>query len=256
MVKVSTTFGVGSEKCVKLWLKNRLRSCLGRPVGCPARQTVGLRSGHSRDRAKRLFGLLFPPPFPCLPRCPMSEVIKAIQNRTSIPRLKGPAPDRVQLQTLFECAVRAPDHGRMRPWRFVVMEGEALQRLGQAFEAAGVAGDPAADEAKRARWREMPLRAPMIIAAIARIQPNPKVPDWEQVAAVATAVQNIQLAARELGFGTMWRTGEMTVAPAVKEHLGMAAADQVVAFLYIGTPEGENRAPEFQPLEQCVEYRN
>lgn len=186
----------------------------------------------------------------------MSEVIKAIQNRTSIPRLSAPAPSRAQMQTLFECAVRAPDHGRMRPWRFVVLEGKALNQLGQAFEMAGVAGDPAADETRRARWRDMPLRAPMIIAVIARIQSNPKVPDWEQVAAVATAVQNIQLAARDLGFGSMWRTGEMTQAAAVKDFLDMAPTDQVVAFLYVGTPEGESRAPEFQPLEQCVEYRN
>lgn len=186
----------------------------------------------------------------------MSDVIHAIQNRISIPRLSAPAPGPDQLRTLFSCAVRAPDHGRMRPWRFVAMQGEALVRLGLAFEQAGLAGDPTADDSKRARWRDMPLRAPMVIAAIARIKPNSKVPDWEQVVAVATAVQNIQLAARELGFGTMWRTGEMTVAPAVLEHLEMAGTDRIVAFLYIGTPEGDARAPEFQPLDECVEYRN
>lgn len=186
----------------------------------------------------------------------MSDVIQALQNRTSIPRLTAPAPGRVALETLFRCAVRAPDHGRMRPWRFVVLEGDALHRLGEAFEAAGLADDPGADAVKRTRWREMPLRAPLIIVAIARLQPNPKVPDWEQVAAVATAVQNLQLAAGALGFGSMWRTGEMTLAPVVKQYLGMAPTDRIVAFLYMGTPEGEARAPEFQPLEQCVEYRN
>lgn len=186
----------------------------------------------------------------------MTDVIHAIQNRTSIPRLIGPGPERPQLEILFRCAVRAPDHGRMRPWRFMVLEGQALQDLGVAFEHAGLAGDPAADPAKRARWREMPLRAPMIIVTIACIRPNPKVPDWEQVAAVAAATQNIQLAARELGFGTMWRTGDMTQAPQVYEYLNLAAADRIVAFLYVGTPEGDSRAPDFQPLEQCVEYRN
>lgn len=186
----------------------------------------------------------------------MTDIIEAIQKRISIPRLNAPAPGQEQLETLFSCAVRAPDHGRMRPWRFVVMQGDALARLGLVFEQAGLSGDPGADEGKRARWRDMPLRAPMVIAAIAKVKPNPKVPDWEQVVAVAVAVQNIQLAARELGFGTMWRTGEMTVAPEVREHFEMAGTDRLVAFLYIGTPEGEARAPEFQPLAQCVEYRS
>lgn len=186
----------------------------------------------------------------------MSDLIQAVQQRISIPRLIAPAPGPEHLQTLLSCAVRAPDHGRMRPWRFVVMQGEALVKLGLAFEQAGLAGDPAADDSKRARWRDMPLRAPMVIAAIAQVKPNPKVPDWEQLVAVGCAVQNIQLAAWGLGYGTMWRTGDMTVAPAVKQHLDMAGNDRVVAFLYIGTPDGEARGPDFQPLEQCVEYRS
>lgn len=185
----------------------------------------------------------------------MSDFIQKIQNRVSNPRVGLPAPNREQLEVLFRCAVRAPDHGRMKPWRFVVLQGEALKSLGQAFEQAGLAAEPGADDAKRARWREMPLRAPMIIVTIACVKPNPKVPDWEQVAAVVAASQNIQLAACELGFGVMWRTGDMTVAPLVREHLGLGAADQIVGFLYIGTPEAEPRAPEFQPLDQCVEYR-
>ena len=186
----------------------------------------------------------------------MSSVIQNLQNRVSRPKVGLPVPNREQLETLFSCAVRAPDHGRMRPWRFIVLQGNALRALGQAFEQAGVAGDPAADEAKRTRWREMPLRAPMIIVTVAQVKPNPKVPDWEQVAAVAAASQNIQLAAAELGFGVMWRTGDMTTAPAVKHHLGLASSDQIVGFLYLGTPEGDARPPEFQPLDQCVEYRD
>ena len=186
----------------------------------------------------------------------MSDLIQTLQNRVSQPRVGLPAPTRQQVEIMLNCAVRAPDHGRMRPWRFVVISGDSLKKLGAAFERAGLAADPAADESKRARWREMPLRAPMIIVSIACIKPNPKVPDWEQVAAVATATQNIQLAATELGFGAMWRTGEMTIAPIVREFLGLAPADQIVAFLYMGTPESESRAPEFQPLDQCVEYRD
>lgn len=186
----------------------------------------------------------------------MSDVIEAIQKRVSQPRLGMPAPDRLQLETLFRCAVRAPDHGRMRPWRFVVLTGQSLSELGQAFEQAGLAQDPSADDAKRAKWRAMPLRAPMIIATIARTRHNPKVPEWEQVSAVSCATQNIQLAAAELGYGTMWRTGDMIQLPQVREFLGMTPEEKIVAFLYVGTAEGEGRPPEFQPLEDCVEYRD
>ena len=186
----------------------------------------------------------------------MSDLIEAIQQRTSNPRVTAPAPSREQVDVLLNCAVRAPDHGRMRPWRFVVLEGHALEALGEAFVRAGLDADPGADAAKQTRWREMPLRAPMMIVAIAGIKPNPKVPDWEQVAAVACSVQNIQLAAHALGFGAMWRTGDMTIAPAVLEHLGCGPEDRIVSFLYLGTPEGTTRAPDFQPLDQCVEFRN
>lgn len=186
----------------------------------------------------------------------MSKVISAIQSRVSQPRVGYPAPDRQQVENLLKCAVRAPDHGRMKPWRFVVMTGQALNRLGAAFEQAGLASDPAADDAKRTRWREMPLRAPMIIVTIAHVRPNPKVPDWEQMAAVAAATQNIQLAAVELGFGVMWRTGDMVAAPAVREYFGLGPADQIVGFLYIGTPEAEGREPEFQDLDLCVEFQD
>lgn len=186
----------------------------------------------------------------------MSEVIEAIQKRVSQPRLAAPAPDRLQLETLFRCAVRAPDHGRMRPWRFIVLTGQSLTELGLAFERAGLAQDPHADDAKRAKWRGMPLRAPMIIVSVARIRPNPKVPEWEQISAVSCATQNIQLAAAELGYGAMWRTGEMGDAAEVREFLGLAPSDRIVAFLYVGTAETAARPPEFQPLEECVEYRD
>lgn len=186
----------------------------------------------------------------------MTDVISFLQNRVSQGWVKPPAPNREQVETLLRCAVRAPDHGRMKPWRFVVLSGDALNQLSLAFEQAGLAGDPAADDAKRARWRKMPLRAPMIIVTAARTQPNPKVPEWEQVAAVIAATQNILLAAIAQGFGVIWRTGEMTSSPLVKEFLGLAPGDQIVSFLYIGTPDGAAHPPEFQPLEECAEFRN
>ena len=183
----------------------------------------------------------------------MSNVIDSIMERVSNPKLIQPCPNREQLEQMFRCAVRAPDHGRLRPWRFVVLEGSALVELGHAFEAT----QADADEAKRLRLRSMPLRAPMIIVSIAALDwEHKKVPVWEQQVAVGIATQHLQLAAKEFGFGTMWRTGEMTEAEAVRAHLGVADNEQIIGFLYIGTVEGEPRSADLQPLDGIVEYRS
>ncbi|RLT98049.1 nitroreductase [Ketobacter sp.] len=182
----------------------------------------------------------------------MSNIINSMLERVSNPKLAQPCPDRAQLEQMFKCAVRAPDHGRLRPWRFIVLQGEALVQLGHAFEAS----QPEADEAKRLRLRSMPLRAPMIIVSIATLDwEHKKVPVWEQQVAVGIATQHLQLAAKELGFGTMWRTGEMTETESVRAHLGLADNEQIIGFLYTGTVEGEPRAADLQPLDEIVEYR-
>ena len=182
----------------------------------------------------------------------MSKIVTAIQQRVSNPKLIEPAPDRAVLETLFRCAVRAPDHGRLRPWRFVVCVGEALNALGEAFAAS----EPGCDATRHQRLKNMPLRAPMIIVVVAKLDDqHKKVPVWEQQVAVGIATQNIQLAAQELGYGTMWRTGEMTEATAVRDHLNLTENEQIIAFLYIGTVDGQPRKADFQPLDSIVEYR-
>lgn len=182
----------------------------------------------------------------------MSTILNSMLERVSNPKLIEPCPSRGELDQMLRCAVRAPDHGRLRPWRFVVLQGEALQALGGAFEAA----QPYADEVKRQRLRSMPLRAPMIIVTIARLDwEHKKVPVWEQQIAVGIATQHLQLAAKELGYGAMWRTGEMTEASAVREHLGVADDEQIIAFLYTGTVDGVSKAADLQPLDEIVEYR-
>ncbi|MAR93019.1 MAG: nitroreductase [Pseudomonadota bacterium] len=182
----------------------------------------------------------------------MTEITRFIMQRVSTPQLAAPAPDREQLERMFQCAVRAPDHGRLRPWRFVVLQGQALEALGAAFAQT----QPEADEARQQRLRSMPLRAPMIIVTIARLDwEHKKVPVWEQQVAVGIATHHIQLAAKEMGYGTMWRTGEMTEQEPVRQYLGLEDHEQVIGFLYLGTVSGEPKPADFQSLEEIVEYR-
>lgn len=173
--------------------------------------------------------------------------IDDILSRVSTPSLVEPGPDADTLDLFFRCASRAPDHGQLRPWRFVVFRGPGRSALGEQLAQAERASNPSVTDEALRKIRANPLRAPVVIACVAKIVPdNPKVPRIEQVAAVAAAVQNIQLAAHALGFGAMWRTGPLVSSPSLKIALGFAPEDEIVAFLYLGTPSGERnrKAPE------------
>ncbi len=128
----------------------------------------------------------------------------------------------------------APDHGRLRPWRFIVLEGDARQTLGEAMAESLQSRTPDASPARIGAERNKPNRAPTIIVVAARITPG-KIPEVEQLLAVGAATQNMCLAAEALGFGTMWKTGAAAYDSKVKHALGLREDDQIVAFLYLGT---------------------
>ena len=167
------------------------------------------------------------------------DALDAIFGRRSTGRLIDPAPSPDEIELLLLAGAAAPDHGCLRPFRFVVLQGEAKDRFGQVLadaylarcEAIDAAPDPAALEKERTKLGRAPLV--MIVAAVR--QEARKVPWEEQEDAAAAAAQNILLAATALGYGSMWRTGEPAYDPIVKHALGLAPDDAVVGFLYIGT---------------------
>lgn len=170
------------------------------------------------------------------------DALSALHNRVSMPRLTGPAPTPEQQEAIFRAALRAPDHAWLRPWRFLVLEGESLEKLGELFQAAALerTGDPASREVLRAR--ELPLRAPMIIVAISSPRAHPKVPEAEQDMSCAVAVGNMLLAAHALGLGAVWRTGDPARDPVVTQGLGLASGEKIIAFLYLGQSLGDGKA--------------
>jgi nitroreductase len=172
------------------------------------------------------------------------DALDALLNRVSAPRLIAPAPDAAQRELLFRAALRAPDHGQLRPWRFLTVEGDALTQLGELF-ASALPTDASPEAVIKAR--AMPLRAPLLVVVIARVQANLKVPAQEQVLAAGCAAHGILLAAHAQGIGAVWRTGELAYNAEVAAGLGLAADEQIIAFLYLGTPERELRAvPQVQ----------
>ncbi|MFQ6572672.1 nitroreductase family protein [Pseudomonas sp. UM16] len=168
------------------------------------------------------------------------EALDALLNRVSVPRLVGPAPNAAQREALFQAALRAPDHGQLRPWRFLTVEGQAREKLGELL-AEAVKLDGEASEAALDKARAMPLRAPLLVVVIARLQDHFKVPQSEQRLAAGCAAHGILLAAHAQGIGAVWRTGELSYSKHVAKSLGLADNEEIIAFLYLGTPLNEPR---------------
>ncbi|MEG0859652.1 MAG: NAD(P)H nitroreductase [Pseudomonas sp.] len=168
------------------------------------------------------------------------EALDALLNRVSVPRLVEPAPNAAQREGLFQAALRAPDHGQLRPWRFLTIEGEARDKLGTLLaEAVQIDGDASAAALDKAR--AMPLRAPLLVVVIARVQDHFKVPKSEQLLAAGCAAHGILLAAHAQGIGAVWRTGDLAYSAHVAKGLGLADKEEIIAFLYLGTPLNEPR---------------
>nr|BBJ04303.1 nitroreductase [Marinobacter nauticus] len=132
----------------------------------------------------------------------------------------------------FQCAARAPDHALLRPWRYLVVEGDALNALGELF-ARSCPDNTSEQQIEKAR--RGPLRAPMVIVGIATPTPHPKVPEVEQLMSAAAGMSFLGLALRDAGYGVMWRTGGVAYHPEVLEGLGLEPGESVVGFLYTGT---------------------
>ena len=163
------------------------------------------------------------------------DAIELLLTRQSDPRLIAPAPNNSQLDIIKQAALRVPDHGCLAPWQFIVVAEDARERLGEIYYQSAVAEQQ--DEKVINRAKELPLRAPMIIIAIAKYQAHPKVPRIEQVQSAGCAVLAMQQAAFAQGMGGVWRTGYFAQSEAVKAALKLDNEDEIVGYLYLGTPE-------------------
>ncbi len=170
------------------------------------------------------------------------DILTAIERRYSASRLDAPAPDAGQLTRILEAAAHAPDHGRLAPWRFVVIENDRRKLLGDAMAQLVKRDKPDADESRLEAERKKAFRAPMIVAVAARVRKGHKVPEIEQLLATGAAVQNMILAANALGFGAMWKTGAAAYDNEIKAAIGLEPDDHIVAYLYLGTHSGNGPA--------------
>jgi nitroreductase len=174
------------------------------------------------------------------------QAIDALLTRRSARTLSDPGPDAAALDLMFAAAARAPDHGRLRPWRFIVIEGEARVRFGELLADHLRRSHPGAGEETVQRERQKAFRAPLLVVVAAAIVSHVKVPAVEQIITAGAAAHSMMLAACALGFNAMWKTGAPAYDATVKSALGLAAADAIVGFLYIGS--------EASPVAQPADY--
>jgi nitroreductase len=186
------------------------------------------------------------------------EALEAVMTRASVAPafLTEPAPEGVVLERILAAGASAPDHGRLRPWRFILIRGEARVRLGGVFAEALRRRQPDAAEAALEQERARPLRAPLLIAVVAKVDPqHPKIPEIEQILSTGAAVQNLLIAAHAQGFGGKWLTGANAYDEHVKKALGLAPDDRLVGFVHLGSIEGKPPSvPHADPAALTVEW--
>jgi nitroreductase len=164
------------------------------------------------------------------------ELFDAIATRATAARLAEPGPTPEQFERLLSAAARAPDHGRLQPWRFIRVDGAARESLANAVAEARRDQIPTYTDEQMELEREKIRRSPSILVVGCAVRKDiAKVPEIEQVIAVGAAVENLLLAAHDLGVGVMWKTGPAAYSPKVKAAVGLAADDHIVAILHLGT---------------------
>lgn len=163
------------------------------------------------------------------------DALDLVVNRRSASRLSEPAPAGEALENIIRAGMRAPDHGTLQPWRFIVVENDGRDRFSQLLEKA--ARDDNMEPKAIEKAKQSPFRAPMIITVVAHCEEHHKVPRWEQVVSAGCAVMAMQMAAVAQGFNGIWRSGAWTEHQAVREAFNCREQDAIVGFLYLGTPQ-------------------
>ena len=189
---------------------------------------------------------------------PSAEMLSRLETRRSAP-LRGlvePGPNPEELRRMLTLATRVPDHGRLTPWRFIVVQGEARRTLGARLDALYALQNPDLPASKRDMWTLYLLRAPLTAILVSRPDPSAKVPEWNQVLSAGATGMAFTTAAAALGFSTQWLLKWPGRDPEAAALLGVTTGEKVAGFIHVGRPVrfGEDRPRP--ALEDVVTYWN
>lgn len=171
------------------------------------------------------------------------DILEAIHSRHSVSKVLPDDLPRELIERLLSAGAQAPNHHRIYPWKFIVLSGQARNRLGDVMALSLKMRSPESPETALEIERARPLRAPVVIAVVVENPDHPKAVEIENICAAAAAAENILLAANALGLGAMWRTGPAAFDTAVKQFLGVGSSQHIIAFIYVGYPVSETAAP-------------
>ena len=175
---------------------------------------------------------------------PSPDLLQSLDTRRSTPsrQLGPPGPNDATLLRMLRTAVRVPDHGKLVPFRFLRIHGDARRALGEALVARALELDPQASTATLEKDRARFSHAPLIVTVIARLDDRHKVPEQEQLLSAGCVCFALLQAAQAMGFGAQWLTAWAAYDAAIGKTLGLQADEKIIGFIHIGTPRME--APE------------
>jgi nitroreductase len=181
-----------------------------------------------------------------------ADALNVLMTRQSHWPLAEPAPDDSQLQQIFDAALRAPDHGALRPWRFVLIRGDARLKLGELLVDLACARAPGEPRSAHEHRGRRALAAPVVIALVVSLTRETKVPEVEQLLSAGAAAMNMLNAIHALGFGGFWATGPDSYEQQMHRALGLTEHDRLLGFLFVGTPADGARAVERPSSDRYV----
>jgi len=176
----------------------------------------------------------------------LEEALTRLQQRRSVKAmdLREPGPDDADLSSLLQTAIRVPDHGKLGPWRLLCFRGDARQQFGEILANRFGELHPEAPAHQLQAERQRFMRAPVVVAVIARITAGIKIPEWEQQLSAGAVCQNLLVCANLMGYAAQWLTEWYAYDPTVDTALGLASGERVAGFVYIGSAD---RRPEERP---------
>ena len=165
--------------------------------------------------------------------------------------LSEPGPNDGQLKTILRAASRVPDHGKLFPWRFIVIRGDARNRMGDLLVESLRADEPTLSSERAEIEKGRFLRAPVIVGVVSRVREAIPIPEWEQILSAGAVCQTMLIASHALGFVANWITEWPAYNPLVKERLGLKPGERIAGFVYIGTstaPLEERARPQLDAI--------
>lgn len=165
-----------------------------------------------------------------------AETLITSRQNISPKRLEAPGPSPQQVEQLFRAAAAAPDHGRLTPWRFVVVPTHKRSELAEVFALALIDRDPGATLEQIEAAREKAHRAPFLLLAVARLGPRePDIPALERMVSMGAAIQNLLLSALSQGYGSSLTSGQAMQSKRMRDLFQLAYGEEAVCFINVGT---------------------